>query len=118
MADPKKDEGTTIGGVKTEDVKKTGSGLLVVTKEEKEAAEILKKYEGLAAELGVKPKRFLKWRGSRHHDVLGIDVKTEVNTGGPRHKLSEEDRKQRRADNKAMKKLREKTRGRKKHGRH
>ena len=34
-----------------------------------------------------------------------------------KHKLPPEDRKQRRADNKAMKEIRQKTRGRKKHGR-
>ena len=117
MVDPEENESTTIGGVKPEDVKQTGSGLLVVTKEEKEAAEILSQYEGLAAELGLKKRRVLRWVGVRHHDVLDIDVRTEVNLAGPKHKLTEEQRKERRADNKAMKSQRQKTRGRKKHGR-
>lgn len=99
-----------------EEVRKTESGLLVVTEAEKAAKEEIDRLYQEAADLRPKRQRNLRWRGSRHHEVLGIDVKTEARMETP-HKLNEEQRKQRRADNKAMAEIRKKTRKRKRHGR-
>lgn len=97
-------------------MRQTKSGLLVVTKDEQEAVEEMDKMLAEAADLRKKSERRLRWRGSRHHEILGIDIKTEARMETP-HKLNEEQRKQRREDNKAMREIRKKTRGRKKHGR-
>ena len=102
--------------MKEEKVEKTPSGLLVVTEAEREADALLKQMEILAAEVGLKKRKVLRWVGSRHHDVLGIDIKTEARMETP-HKLNEEQRKQRRTDNRAMAEIRKKTRKRRKHGR-
>lgn len=118
MSNPSHRTGSRRGLPKEpEKVSKLDSGLLVVTKDEREAAdEILTKYEELASEIGLKRRRILRWVGIRHHDVLDIDVKTEVNTAGPTHKLNPDERKQRRADNKKMAEIRNRKK-RKKHGR-
>jgi hypothetical protein len=96
-------------------VSKLDSGLLVVTKDERDAKEELDRMYEQAAELRKKG-RILRWVGVRHHDVLDVDVKTEARMETP-HKLNPEERKQRREDNKTVKEIRKKTRGRKKHGR-
>lgn len=83
---------------------RTDSGLHVVRDEETKPKKT------------KEPQQITMCRGRRTL-VSGIVAITEVNTGGPKHKLSPEDRKQRREDNKAMKKSREIHRGRRKHGR-
>lgn len=57
-----------------------------------------------------------KCRGT-HVTMSGLEITTEVNLAGPKHKLTEEQRKERREDNRKMKSQRQKLRRRRKHGR-
>jgi hypothetical protein len=62
-----------------------------------------------------KPRKVPMVRG-RKKLITGVEVATNMRVEKS-HRLSPEDRKQRRADNKATAEIRKKTRGRKKHGR-
>lgn len=84
----------------------TPSGLVVVREHE----------EPLEKKPEKKPRKVPMVRG-RKKLITGTEVATDVRVEKS-HKLSPEDRKQRRADNKAMAEIHKKTRGSKKHGRH
>jgi hypothetical protein len=102
--------------VSEEKVEKTPSGLLVVTEAEREAQAFLKELEGMAADLKPKNRGFRRLIGTRHHEILGVKTHTEVRMETP-HKLTEEQRKERREDNKTMARSRKLHRRRKAHGR-